>query len=47
MQAKAKRRKPRSDTYSKVFDSRKHRVRGMWIRNGRFFGNIRLANATG
>ena len=33
-------RKRARDTYRKVFDSRKRRVRGLWQRNGRFFANI-------
>ena len=35
-------------TYSKVFDSRKRRVRGLWERNGSFYAQLRVADpATG
>jgi integrase len=47
MQATASPRKPSSDTYTKVFDSRKHRVRGLWQRNGRFFANLTVADDLG
>ena len=46
VQAAERPRKPR-DTYSQVFDSRKRRVRGMWLRNGRFFGNVTVADDLG
>ena len=47
MQATAKPRKLSRDTYRKDFDSRKRRVRGMWQRNGRHFGNLTVADDLG
>ncbi len=47
MQATATHRKPRPDTYSKVFDSRKRRIRGLWKRNDRFFANITIQDELG
>ena len=47
MQAIEKPRKPNTDTYIKVFDSRKRRVRGLWQRNGRFFANLTVADDLG
>lgn len=40
-------RKRTRDTYRKVFDTRKRRVRGLWQRNGRFFANITVADDLG
>jgi hypothetical protein len=40
MKALAQLRKARTDTYSKVFDSRKRRVRGMWQRNDGYFDSV-------
>jgi hypothetical protein len=40
MHATAKPRKPRPDSYHKVFDSRKRRVREMWERNGKYYTNL-------
>jgi hypothetical protein len=47
MQTAAKRRKPRPDSYHKVFDSRKCRVRGLWQRNGRYYVNVTVADDLG
>ncbi len=47
MQAGATSRKPRSDTYRKVFDSRARRVRGLWKRNERFFANLTISDDLG
>jgi integrase len=47
MQATAKPSKPHRDTYLKVVDSRKRRVRGLWQRKGRFFANLTLADDLG
>ena len=40
MQATATLHKPHADTYRKVFDSRKRRVRGLWQRKGTFYANF-------
>lgn len=32
----------RGESYQKVLDGRKRAVRGLWIRNGRYYGQIRL-----
>jgi integrase len=47
MQAIEMPRKRTRDTYRKVFDTRKRRVRGLWQRNGRFFANITVADDLG
>jgi integrase len=47
MQANASLRKPGADTYRKVYDSRRRRVRGMWQRHGRFFANLTVADDLG
>ncbi len=36
-----------SSKYQKVFDSRKRRVRGMWLRNGQYFANLAVADDLG
>ncbi|MGE3311708.1 MAG: hypothetical protein AB7O66_17210 [Limisphaerales bacterium] len=35
------------DTYRKLFDTRKRRVRGLWRRNGRWFARIRVGDDLG
>lgn len=47
MQANDKPCKPSSESYCKVFDSCKRRVRGLWQRNGRFFANLTVADDLG
>lgn len=47
MQATATPRKPRSDSYRKVLDSRKRRVRGVWQRNGHYYANLTVADDLG
>ncbi len=47
MQAVETPRKRTRDTYSKVFDTRKRRVRGLWQRNGRYFANLTVADDLG
>jgi integrase len=47
MQATASLCKTSRDTYTKVFDSRKRRLRGLWQRNGRFFANLTVTNDLG
>src|SRR5436190_1419391 len=47
MQATATPRKPRPDSYRQVFDSRKRRVRGIWQRNDRYYGNLTVADDMG
>lgn len=47
MQAPETRRSRQSDTYSKVFDHRKRRVRGLWSRHGRYFANITVGDDMG
>jgi hypothetical protein len=47
MQATAKPCKPRRDSYHKVFDSRKRRVRGMWERNGKYYANLTVSDDLG
>jgi len=47
MQAVATSRKPSADTYRKVFDSRKRRVRGLWLRNSRYFANLTVSDDLG
>jgi integrase len=47
MQATATPRKPRRDSYRKVLDSRKRRVRGLWQRNGHFYANLTVADDLG
>ena len=47
MQANERPRKPASNSYHKVLDSRKRRVRGVWQRNARFFANISVADDLG
>lgn len=46
-QATASPRKPRPDSYRKVLDSRKRRVRGLWQRNGHFYTNLTVADDLG
>lgn len=36
-----------TDTYRRVFDSRKRRVRGLWRRNERYFANVTVSDDTG
>jgi len=45
--ATAKPRKPRTDSYHKVFDSRKRRMRGLWQRNGRYDANLTVSDDLG
>jgi hypothetical protein len=47
MHATAKPRKPRPDSYHKVFDSRKRRVRGLWQRNGHYYANLTVSDDLG
>ena len=47
MQAPASPSKRRPNSYQKVFDSRKRRVRGLWQRNGRFFVNPTVSDDLG
>jgi integrase len=47
MQASATSRSSRGDTYAKVFDSRKRRVRGLWLRHGRYFANVTVTDDLG
>src|SRR5437016_4583321 len=47
MQAIETHRNARADTYRKVLDSRKRRVRGMWQRQGRYFANLTVADDLG
>ena len=47
MQASATSRKPRADSYRKVLDSRKRRVRGLWKRNDTFYANFTVADDLG
>jgi hypothetical protein len=47
MQATARSRKPGTDTYRKVFDSRHRRVRGLWQRNDRYFANLTVSDDLG
>jgi hypothetical protein len=47
VQAIAKPRKPRPDSYHKVFDSRKRRVRGMWQRNKVYYANLTVSHGLG
>ena len=35
------------DTYQKVLDHRKRRVRGLWIRNGRYFAGMTVEDDSG
>lgn len=39
--------KSQSETYRKVYDSRKRRVRGLWQRNDRFFANFTASDDLG
>lgn len=39
--------RPTRDTYRKVLDSRKRRVRGLWQRNGRYFANLTVTDDLG
>jgi len=45
--ASATPRKPRPDSYPKVLDSRKRRVRGRWKRNDAFYANFTVADDLG
>ena len=47
MQAAAKPGKHLPDAYSKVFDARNRRVRGLSRRNGRFFASLTVADGLG
>ena len=47
MQAPLLRRKYRPDSYRKVLDSRKRRVRGMWQRNDRCHANLTVSDDLG
>ena len=47
MQTDAMPRKPRSQAYQQVRDSRNRRVRGVWLRNGRFYANFTVADDLG
>ena len=47
MQATASPSKPPASVYQKVFDSRKRRVRGLWLRNGKYFANLTVADDLG
>jgi integrase len=47
MQASATSRKPRPDSYRKVLDSRKRRVRGLWKRNDTFYANFTVSDDLG
>ena len=47
MQATASSSKPSASVYQKVFDSRKRRVRGLWLRNGKYFANLTVADDLG
>jgi len=47
MQAIETHRNTRPDTYRKVLDSRKRRIRGMWQRQGRYFANLTIADDLG
>lgn len=38
---------PTRDTYQKVFDSARRRVRGLWRRNGRYFANLTVEDDLG
>ena len=39
--------KSQASVYQKVFDSRKRRVRGLWLRNGKYFANLTVAEDLG
>jgi hypothetical protein len=47
MQAFANISNRRSNSYQKVFDSRKRRVRGLWRRSGRFYANLIVSDDLG
>ncbi len=47
MQAENRPRNSRSVLYRKVFDSRKRRVRGIWIRGKQFYANLTVTDAFG
>ena len=40
-------RKGRTKSYRKVFDSRKRRVRGIWIRGDQYYANLTVTDAFG
>ena len=43
MKVSAPRSNPPAFVYQKVFDSRKHRVRGLWQCTGKFFAHLTFA----
>ena len=45
MQAENRPRNSRSVVYRKVLDSRKRRVRGMWIRGKQYYANLTVTDA--
>ncbi|HEV2211093.1 MAG TPA: site-specific integrase [Verrucomicrobiae bacterium] len=42
-----KQRQSHGQTFAKVLDGRKHPIRGLWCRNGRFYGRLNIENAAG
>src|SRR5438876_10309476 len=43
----AKPRNPRTNAYRKVLDSRQRLVRGLWLRNGKFYANSTVSDELG
>jgi hypothetical protein len=40
----AKRRQVHAGSFAKVFDARKHAIRRLWVRNGRFYAQLKVEN---
>ena len=45
-QSKVERQSHRGDTFAKVLDGRKQPIRGLWIRNGRYYARLSIENST-
>src|ERR1035437_9567789 len=45
-QSKVERQSHRGDTFAKVLDGRKQPIRGLWVRNGRYYARLSVENST-
>ena len=45
-QIKVKRQSRHGDTFAKVLDGRKQPIRGLWIRNGRYYARLSVEDSS-